>query len=114
MIARIGFAAGAFAFGAMGLSALTPAGANPDQCSAVTNLCADAGVVEPSLTAEIELPARASALAEGDTLVDDFRVIREPARHGLETAPYGFFYAKVGDAVVLVDSDTHLVARRVI
>ena len=114
MIARLGMAAGAFAFGAVCLSALTPAGANPDQCSAVTNLCTGNTAVDPSITVELELPAGAPALSEGDALGDDFRVIREPARHGLETAPYGFFYAKVGEAVVLVDSDTHQVARRVI
>lgn len=112
MWTRAGFAAIAFITGAVTLSAMGPVGADPDRCSAVTNLCTDAATVDPALPPELDLGSREIAIAAGDYLETDFRVIREPERHNLEPAPYGFFYAKVGETVWLVNSDTRQIARR--
>lgn len=114
MWTRIGLAAAAFASGAIMLSAMGPAGADPDACSAVTNLCEEAAPVEPGPVPELELAQESPNIGEGDYLDEGFRVIRDPHRHDLAPPPYGFFYAKVGESVWLVNSDTRQVARRAI
>lgn len=94
------------------LSAVGPAGADPDRCSAVTNLCEASIPVEPAMTPDIEFPSREPDLAVGGYLDAEFRVLRNPERHDLDQPPYGFFYAKVGETVWLVNSDTRQIARR--
>lgn len=54
---------------------------------------------------------RKDALRYGERYYDDYRIIRDYDRYGLNAPPQGHYYARVNDDVVLVAAATQLITQ---